>query len=165
MRRADLKHVHIYKEFRKVHPEKRMSQKDFYSLLCELNQTIARLMLETGDEYVMGNKMGSLQIWKVKRTKFNKVNFKATADLRKEGLNKTAFWIDDYYYMWGWNRHKCMLTSKTLYRFVPTRGVKGLKGMLHKTVTTDEYAPARYKYVDPDKTSFKEHYRRINANI
>lgn len=135
----------IYEYFKKNNPDTKLTKAEFKLIL-------ERLMLDISDRIIdggilkMGNNLGDIKIKKVKRVlKFNKdgkvsnppIDWKATNELKKKGINRWVFYDQPFYLKWAWVKRygKCKVPNQSVYSFKATSNSKmnlGNKGKLAK---------------------------------
>ena len=65
----------------------------------------------------------------------------------KTGTGKKwyIYYTDEEYCRFHWNKGKCRIPNKSVYKFVPTRGLKGNKEKLVELLKTDDLAYLKFK--------------------
>ena len=132
----------------------------FKKILIEFNTEIMNTLLK-GKTFNMGYKLSTLSIWRRKRDpRTPRVNWgeslKIKRDLIEKGIEpynsttgKGEKWIvyftDGQYFRFRWYKDKCRVKNKTVYKFEPTRGVKGNKQKLINLINNDDLAYLRFK--------------------
>jgi len=132
----------------------------FRSICSEFNMEIIDHILD-GHSFNMGNQLSSISIKRVVRD-----NSKPTIDwgesnkykqeLVKEGKqlydkqtdSGTKWYIyytDDGYLRYFWNKGKCKISNKSVYKFIPTRGLKGNKEKLSSLLKNDDLSYLKFK--------------------
>ena len=132
----------------------------FRSICSEFNIEVIDYILE-GHKVNMGNNLSSISIARVERN-----NSKPTIDwgesnqykkeLLDEGVklynNKTKegtkwhiYYTDKDFYRYYWNKGKCKIPNKSVYKFIPTRGIKGNKEKLTNLLKQDDLAYLKFK--------------------
>ena len=129
--------------------------------LYALNLILKLLSILKGNKVNLGNNLSSISIKRVERN-----NSKPTIDwgesntykkeLLKKGVklydNKTKegtkwyiYYTDKDFYRYAWHKGKCKIPNKSVYKFVPTRGVKGNKEKLTTLLKQDDLAYLTFK--------------------
>lgn len=137
---------HMYKEYKKNNPNTDITYPLYKTVLDLFNKKIADKILE-GKSFNMGYKLGSIRIKKIERTPTNKViNWPETQALWEEqGYKKDfVYFTDKYYYRWNWEKRKCTVKNKSVYKFIPTSGKNGLKKKLAFKLKSDPFALINY---------------------
>ena len=62
-----------------------------------------------------------------------------------EGTKWQIYYTDDYYFKYYWNKGKCRVPNKSVYKFTATRGLKGNKEKLTKLLKSDDLAYLKFK--------------------
>ena len=62
-----------------------------------------------------------------------------------EGIKWHIYHTDPFYCKFHWNKGKCKVKNKSVYRFDATRGIKGNKEKLIKLLQEDELAHLKFK--------------------
>ena len=63
----------------------------------------------------------------------------------KEGTKWYIYYTDKDFYRYAWHKGKCKIPNKSVYKFVPTRGVKGNKEKLTTLLKQDDLAYLTFK--------------------
>ena len=109
----------------------------------------------------MGSNLSTLSITKVERDpRSPRVDWgesnKYKEELLKEGKelynSKTEvgekwhiYYTDKFYFKYYWIKGKCRIPNKSVYRFTPTRGLKGNKEKLTNLLKEDDLAYLKFK--------------------
>ena len=150
---------HIYDDYLKS-DKKYVDSNIFKSICSEFNMMIIDYILD-GKEFNMGNNLSTLSIKGIDRN-----NSKPTIDWGESNLykkeilergdklfdNKTGegvkwhiYYTDSKYYRYFWNKGKCKIPNKSVYKFIPTRGLKGNKEKLVNLLQEDDLAYLKFK--------------------
>jgi len=150
---------HIYKDYLELN-KTFVEDAVFKSICAEFNIAIIDYILE-GKTFNMGNYLSSLSVRQINRN-----NSKPTIDwgesniYKKEILDKGdklfnketgegtkwhIYYTDLKYYRYFWNKGRCNVPNKSVYKFTPTRGLKGNKEKLTNLLKEDELAYLKFK--------------------
>jgi hypothetical protein len=132
----------------------------FRSICSEYNQEIIESVLD-GSIIDLGNNLSNISIARIKRNPSKPVidwgeSNKYREELLEEGYElyntKTGkgkkwyiYYTDEEYCRFYWNKGKCRVPNKSVYKFVPTRGLKGNKEKLVELLKTDDLAYLKFK--------------------
>ena len=122
--------------------------KSLFTAIChEFNMLILDYILD-GKDFNMGNNLSSLSIIRRERdprspridwgesNKYKKELLEEDQDLYDNITGKGVKWhiyhTDSFYCKYYWNKGKCKVKNKSVYRFDATRGIKGNKEKLIK---------------------------------
>ena len=136
-------------------------EKSLFKDICsEFNMKIIDYILD-GKEFNMKNNLSSLSVVRKDRDpRSPKVDWgesiKYKKELEKEGkkLYNSAthigekwhiYFTDDFYCKYYWKKGKCRIPNKSVYRFTPTRGLKGNKEKLITMLKKDDLAYLKFK--------------------
>lgn len=135
----------------------------FKEIIVEFNCGIMDFILD-GGVFNMGNKLSELFICRRKRDpRVNSVNWNLSLKEKKKILEEgkelfdaetgkgeqwLIYYTDPWYFRWRWYKDKCVVKNKSVYRFDPTRGVKGNKGKLMELTKNDDLAYLKFKQYD-----------------
>ena len=132
----------------------------FKNICSDFNINIIDYILD-GGKFNMGSNLSSLSIVRIDRN-----NSKPTIDwgesnqYKKELLDKGInlydnttelgtkwhiYYTDKDYYRYYWNKGRCKIPNKSVYKFVPTRGIKGNKEKLTNLLKEDDLAYLKFK--------------------
>jgi hypothetical protein len=148
----------IYKSFKQDHKE--IPFKLFSDICIEFNTSIIDEVL-LGKEFNMSHNMGFISVRKVERDpRVLSIDWAETTKYKKELLEKGVplydsttgegekwhiYYTDKFYCKFHWTKYKCKRKNKSVYRFDPTRGVKGNKEKLVALLKNDDLAYLRFK--------------------
>jgi len=134
--------------------------KTFRDICSDYNMIVMSNVLE-GKTFNMGYNLSSIYIVRVRRDpRTPRIDWgesnKYRDELIKKGLplydNITEkgrkwyiYYTDDFYCKYHWNKGKCKIPNKSVYRFDATRGVKGNKGKLITLLRKDDLAYLKFK--------------------
>jgi hypothetical protein len=135
--------------------------KSLFTAIChEFNMLILDYILD-GKSFNMGNNLSSLSIIRRERdprspridwgesNKYKKELLEEDQDLYDNITGKGVKWhiyhTDSFYCKYYWNKGKCKLKNKSVYRFDATRGVKGNKEKLINLLKEDDLAYLKFK--------------------
>ena len=136
-------------------------EKSLFRKICEeFNIEIIELIL-SGKSFDMGNNLSSLSIARIERdprspridwgesNKYKKELLEEDQDLYDNITGKGVKWhiyhTDSFYCKYYWNKGKCKVKNKSVYRFDATRGVKGNKEKLINLLKEDDLAYLKFK--------------------
>tara|TARA_Y100000004_G_scaffold58992_1_gene65611 strand:+ start:815 stop:1288 length:474 start_codon:yes stop_codon:yes gene_type:complete len=135
--------------------------KNTFKKICEeFNIEIIDAILD-GKTFDMGNNLSTLSIRRVDRDprtprvdwgesiKYRKELEASGIDLYNASTGKGEKWYiyytDKFYCKYYWKKGKCRIPNKSVYRFTPTRGLKGNKEKLINILKTDDLAYLKFK--------------------
>ena len=135
--------------------------KSLFTAIChEFNMLILDYILD-GKSFNMGNNLSSLSIIRRERdprspridwgesNKYKKELLEEGQDLYDNITGKGVKWhiyhTDSFYCKYYWNKGKCKVKNKSVYRFDATRGVKGNKEKLINLLKEDDLAYLKFK--------------------
>ena len=149
---------HIYEDYKKENED--IGKALFKDICSEFNIHIIEEILE-GGEFNMGNNLSTLSIKRVDRdprsprvdwaesNKYKKELMEALTPLYDHktgsGTKWHVYYTDEYYCKYYWKKGKCRVPNKSVYRFTPTRGLKGNKEKLFHMLKSDELAYLKFK--------------------
>lgn len=132
----------------------------FRDICSDFNIGIMDYILE-GKEFNLGSNLSSISVTRQDRDPRNpRIDWGESNKYRKELLEegkeiydaptgKGESWFiyhtDPFYCKFYWNKGKCKIKNKSVYRFDATRGIKGNKEKLIKLLKTDELAYLKFK--------------------
>jgi hypothetical protein len=149
----------IYKDY-KANKSEPLDSKLFRAICSEFNIKVIEHILK-GHKVNLGNNLSSISIKRVERN-----NSKPTIDwgesntykrelleegvelydnATKKGTKWHIYYTDKDFYRYTWNKGKCKIPNKSVYKFVPTRGVKGNKEKLTNLLKQDDLAYLKFK--------------------
>lgn len=136
----------VYKEFIKEHPDTILSYKMFKSIISQFNKKAAQKILE-GHTLWLGHKLGNIRIKKIERANYSKpaIDWGETNKLKKQGIEKHVYFTDNFYFRWFWEKARCQVTNKSVYRFRPSGGPNGNRRALVNLLKQDEFAMLNFK--------------------
>ena len=149
---------HIYEDY--IENEEFIDKKIFKDICETFNIKIIDSLLD-GKNFNMGSNLSTLSITKVERDpRSPRVDWgesnKYKEELLKEGKelynSKTEvgekwhiYYTDKFYFKYYWIKGKCRIPNKSVYRFTPTRGLKGNKEKLTNLLKEDDLAYLKFK--------------------
>ena len=132
----------------------------FKEICSEFNMSIVNYILE-GKKFNMKNNLSSLSIVrKTRDPRSPRVDWGESIKYKKEledkgtelydsltgkGQKWHIYYTDDFYCKYYWNKGKCRIPNKSVYRFTPTRGLKGNKEKLINVLKQDDLAYLKFK--------------------
>jgi hypothetical protein len=149
----------IYKDYIEEYDDS-IDFKDFRGMCSDFNILIMDHLLD-GGKFNMKNNLSTISIARVERD-----NSKPTIDWgesnqykkelldegvklynksTKEGTKWHIYYTDKDYYRYYWNKGKCTIPNKSVYKFIPTRGIKGNKEKLTYLLKSDDLAYLKFK--------------------
>lgn len=128
-------------------------KKIYTKIINRCNTDIINHLLK-GEKIQFPKKLSYIEIRRSTRN-FNKpqVNWNASNKLKEKLLNEgkklyddetgeghewIIYYTDDDYCFTYWNKFRCNIPNKTVYKFVPSRGTKGLSTKLKQFLRKDE---------------------------
>ena len=137
-----------------------ISKSLFRDICSTFNQEVIESVLK-GAIIDLGNSLSSLSVARITRNPSKPVidwgeSNKYRDELIAEGHElynvKTGkgkkwyiYYTDSEYCRFYWNKGKCKIPNKSVYKFVPTRGLKGNKEKLVELLRTDDLAYLKFK--------------------
>jgi len=135
--------------------------KSIFSDICHtFNMGIIEYVLE-GKKFNMGNNLSTISIIRRDRDpRSPRIDWGESNKYKKELLDKgeeiydhvtelgTKWFIyhtDEFYCKYYWNKGKCKVPNKSVYRFDATRGLKGNKDKLIALLKEDDLAYLKFK--------------------
>ena len=67
------------------------------------------------------------------------------SSITKEGTKWHIYYTDEEYCRFYWNKGKCKIPNKSVYKFIPTRGLKGNKEKLTSLLKEDDLAYLKFR--------------------
>ena len=149
----------VYKAYSREckHPVDSLTFRDICS---QFNIEIMDYILE-GKEFNMGHNLSTISITRHdrdprnpridwgERNKYRKELLAEGKDIYDPDTDKGENWFiyhtDPFYCKFYWNKGRCKIKNKSVYRFDATRGIKGNKEKLIKLLKTDELAYLKFK--------------------
>ena len=132
----------------------------FRDICSEFNIGIMDYILE-GKEFNLGSNLSSISVTRQDRdprnpridwgesNKYRKELLEEGKDIYDASTGKGESWFiyhtDPFYCKFYWNKGRCKIKNKSVYRFDATRGIKGNKEKLIKLLKTDELAYLKFK--------------------
>jgi hypothetical protein len=125
----------------KHYGKNKIEEKEYKDICNDFNAIVLDEILLEGKKLMLGSYMSFIQILKIKRL-YGKptINWPETNKLKAQGIKKLVYYTDEHYFMWYWNKEKCKVKNKTVYRFKAARGLKGAKTRLNKLLKKDDLA-------------------------
>lgn len=136
----------MYREYVKENPETIISYKMFKQIISQFNRKASQKILE-GKTLWLGYKLGNVRIKKIERTNYTKpaIDWGETNKLKKQGINKHVYFTDNVYFRWFWEKARCQVPNKSVYKFVPSGGPAGNRRALVNLLKEDEFALLNFK--------------------
>jgi hypothetical protein len=132
----------------------------FKDICSEFNMMIIDYILD-GGKFNMNNNLSYISILRIERNNSKPAidwgeSNKYRKELVKEGKklynSKTGegekwhiYYTDSEYCRYYWNKSGCKVPNKSVYKFVPTRGLKGNKEKLTALLKEDDLAYLKFK--------------------
>ena len=132
----------------------------FRNICSEFNMEIIDYILE-GYSFNMKNQLSNISVKRVVRDnakptidwgESNKYKNELLSQGKKlynkdteEGVKWYIYYTDKNYLRYFWNKGKCKVPNKSVYKFVPTRGLKGNKEKLSLLLKEDDLAYLKFK--------------------
>ena len=151
--------THIYNDYQDT-IEDSVDSTTFKNICSDFNIEIIDYILE-GKDFNMGYNLSTLSIRRVDRDprtprvdwgesiKYRKELEASGVDLYNASTGKGEKWYiyytDKFYCKYYWKKGKCRIPNKSVYRFTPTRGLKGNKEKLINILKTDDLAYLKFK--------------------
>ena len=148
----------IYIDYQKEYSN--LDKNIYTDIIQEFNIMIMNYILE-GKEFNMGNNLSTLSIVRKERdprsprldwgesNKYKKELLEAGEALYDSitelGTKWYVYHTDEFYCKYYWRKGKCKIQNKSVYRFDPTRGVKGNKEKLISLLKEDELSYLKFK--------------------
>ena len=135
--------------------------KKIFSDICHTFNIGIMDYILSGKEFNMGNNLSTLSIVrKTRDPRSPRIDWGESNKYKKELLEEgkelydsitelgTKWYIyhtDEYYCKYYWRKGKCKVPNKSVYRFDPTRGIKGNKEKLIRLLKEDELAYLKFR--------------------
>ena len=135
--------------------------KTLHREICADFNVMAVEYILTGGKFKMGSNLASISILRLERNnsspmidwgesnKYREELLAAGHELYDTNTGKGKKWYiyytDAEYCRFYWNKGKCRVPNKSVYKFVPTRGLKGNKEKLVELLKTDDLAYLKFK--------------------
>ena len=132
----------------------------FKSICSDFNMMIINYILD-GGKFNMGNNLSYLSILRIDRNnakpaidwgesnKYKKELIEEGKELYNsntgEGEKWHIYYTDSEYCRYYWNKSGCKVQNKSVYKFIPTRGLKGNKEKLTTVLKEDDLAYLKFK--------------------
>tara|TARA_R110000765_G_scaffold345237_1_gene435506 strand:- start:20 stop:496 length:477 start_codon:yes stop_codon:yes gene_type:complete len=149
----------IYEDF-DMRSDLEISKKLFRDICSTFNIESINYILE-GGKFKLGSNLSTISIIRLSRNnskpminwgESNKYKQELLDEGKKLYNHKTGeghkwyiYYTDEDYCRYYWNKGKCKITNKSVYRFTPTRGYKGNREKLTSLLKTDELAYLKFK--------------------
>jgi len=150
---------HIYEDF-DMRSDLEIPKALFRDVCTSYNHEIVESILD-GGTIDLGNNLSSLSIARIERNpskpaidwgesnKYKEELISEGHELYNQDTGKGKKWhiyyTDLEYCRFYWNKGKCRIPNKSVYKFVPTRGIKGNKEKLVEMLKTDDLAYLKFK--------------------
>lgn len=136
----------MYRAFLKKNPDTIISYRMFKQIISEFNKKASQKILE-GKTLWLGNKLGNIRIKRIQRNNFNRpaIDWGETNKLKQQGINKHVYFTDNNYFRWFWEKARCQVPNKSVYKFVPSGGPAGNRRALVNLLNNDEFAMLNFK--------------------
>jgi len=137
-----------------------ISKKMHRDICSTFNIMIIEYILD-GGKFNMGSNLSTISIIRLDRNnskpmidwgESNKYKKELLSSGKKLYNNKTGegtkwyiYYTDEDYCKYYWNKGKCKVSNKSVYKFTATRGQKGNKEKLTSLLQTDELAYLKFK--------------------
>ena len=151
--------VDIYNSY-KTDKNQYVDKETFKNICNQFNIMIMDYILE-GKEFNMGYNLSTLSIVRRERDpRTPRINWGESNKYKKElveqgkklysadtdsGEKWHIYYTDSEYCRYYWNKSGCKVQNKSVYKFVPTRGLKGNKEKLIHMLKSDELAYLKFK--------------------
>lgn len=139
----------IYNYFIEQNPDVLISFSDYSKMIRETNEFFKTKIIEEGVDLNMSANLSVIGIRQIARNHKRKIVDWGTTnklDCNKDGnYTKLAYFTDDFYFRIYWNKSNSKVKNKTVYKFVPTSGLKGFKAQFKTHVLENELAVTNYK--------------------
>tara|TARA_R100001594_G_scaffold149362_1_gene206950 strand:+ start:1933 stop:2424 length:492 start_codon:yes stop_codon:yes gene_type:complete len=132
----------------------------FKNICSDFNMMIIDYILD-GGKFNMGNSLSYISILRIDRNNSKPaINWgesnKYKNQLKEKGIklyNHTTgegqkwyiYYTDSEYCRYYWNKASCKIPNKSVYKFIPTRGLKGNKEKLTALLKKDDLAYLKFK--------------------
>jgi hypothetical protein len=136
----------MYELFQEKYPDSDVTFAMFRHVICEFNKKAVDAILE-GQTLKMGFGLGYIRVQKIER-RFDKptIDWHETKKLKAQGIDKKVYYTDDYIYHYYWAKKACNIKNKTVYRFDPNKGPRGITVKLARKIRNDDFAVLNYKF-------------------
>ena len=150
----------IYKHYR-ANAASPVDKATFKNICEEFNISIIENVILEGKAFNMRSNLSNISVRRVERNpsaptidwwESNKYKQELIQEGVKlfdpetgEGEKWFIYYTDPWYCKYHWEKHRCKIPNKTVYRFTPTRGLKGNKEKLTALLKEDELAYLKFK--------------------
>jgi|SRR5690625_522692 len=159
MATSDYTSLDIYRDY--VASGGELDEALFHSICEEFNERVMDEVIYKGREFNMGERLSTIEVVVADRN-FNSpmVNWNESNKLKEELLSEGkelyskdnpdgekwfVYHTDDWYCKFHWNKSRCVVQNKSVYRFTPTRGKVGNKTKLKNFLREDQLAYIKYR--------------------
>jgi hypothetical protein len=150
----------IYKHYR-ASTASPVDKATFKNICEEFNMSVIENLILEGKSFNMRSNLSNISVRRIERNpscptidwwESNKYKQELIEEGVKifdpetgEGKKWFIYYTDPWYCKYHWEKHKCKIPNKTVYRFTPTRGLKGNKEKLTALLKEDELAYLKFK--------------------
>lgn len=149
----------IYKDY--LESVESVDKELFINLCEEFNISCMNEIIYKGREFNMGSYMSTIQVVHIDRNYKNpQVDWKSSNSLKEklisenkvlyskdspEGEKWLVYFTNKFYCKFHWRKKKSIVKNKSVYRFIPTRGLKGNKTKLKNFLNSDKLSHLIYR--------------------
>lgn len=152
----------IYKQY--VIDGGTLTKQQFKNICCDFNINAMDYIIYSGSYLDLGSNLSYISIIRVDRDysskRLHNVNWKASNEYKDELLKqgkklydhstKTGTkWLiyrdEPFYCRFYWNRKNAVIPNRSIYSFIPTRGIKGNKEKLKEHLADNELNALKYR--------------------
>jgi len=135
----------MYRFFKKKYPDSDVTFLQFRYTIGQFNKKLVDALLE-GKTINLGKNLGRLRIRRIERNfETPRINHFETQKLKAQGIDKTVYFTDPYYFRFGWEKKYAKVKNKSVYKFKPTGGPSGNRKKLSRLLREDEFAQLNFK--------------------
>lgn len=152
----------IYKQY--VLDGGQLTKQQFKNICCDFNIHTMNSIIYDGTYIDLGSNLSYICILRIERSyssrRLHNIDWKASNQYKDELLEKGeqlydhktktgTKWLiyrdEPYYCRFYWNRKNCKIANKSIYRFIPTRGIKGNKDKLKEHLAENDLNYLKYR--------------------
>lgn len=138
----------MFREFVRENPKTDVTYLYFREVLEKFNSKATDRLVNSGGTLYLHSGLGEIKILIVKRDPSKKkrkaIDFKATKELRAQGIQKTVYFTTSTFGRWAWLKSKCNINFHNFYSFTPTGGRIGNKKKLSSALGASPTAHIKY---------------------
>lgn len=134
----------MYNFFKISYPDQSIPYPLFVEIITRYNKRMADHLFK-GEQVSLGHYIGKLRIKKVERKFYTKkIDWYQTNLLKKQGINQHVYYTEDFWLRFSWLK-SVNLKNKSVYKFTPTKGPRGITSKLAKYCKSNPFAYQNFK--------------------